>query len=51
MSIRAILILNKTDLTIITQPQHLTDHCPNACIVQTAITEDIGIDKLKEYYT
>lgn len=44
---RAVLILNKTDLTIITQPQHLTDHCPNACIVQTAITEDIGIDKLK----
>ena len=44
---RAVLILNKTDLTIITQPQHLKDHCPNAYIVQTAITEDIGIDKLK----
>ena len=44
---RAVLILNKTDLNIITQPQHLADHFPTACIIQTAITEGIGIDSLK----
>ena len=44
---RTILILNKTDLSIITKPQDLSDYCPNACIVQTAITEGIGIDSLK----
>ncbi|MDE0088780.1 MAG: tRNA uridine-5-carboxymethylaminomethyl(34) synthesis GTPase MnmE [Candidatus Poribacteria bacterium] len=44
---RAILILNKIDLPAIVQPQALTDHCPKVCIVQTAITEDKGIDVLK----
>ncbi len=44
---RAILILNKTDLHMLTHPQNLSDHCPVPCIVQTAITEDIGIDTLK----
>ncbi len=44
---RAILILNKTDLPIYTHPQNLSDHCPNVSIVETAITEDIGIDMLK----
>ena len=44
---RAILILNKTDLPLLTSPQNLTDHCPNACIIQTSITEDLGIDTLK----
>lgn len=45
---RAILILNKTDLSKITHPQNLYDHCPNACIVETAITVEIGIDTLKK---
>lgn len=44
---RAILILNKTDLHILTHSQHLSNHIPNASIVQTAITEEIGIDTLK----
>lgn len=44
---RAILILNKTDLTTIVQPQMLSEHSPKSCVVQTAITEDVGIDTLK----
>ncbi len=44
---RAILILNKIDLPTIVQAQALTDHCPNVRVVQTAITEDKGIDTLK----
>ena len=44
---RSILILNKTDLPNLTYPQDLSDHCPNARIVQTSITEEIGIDALK----
>ena len=44
---RAILILNKIDLPIIVQPQALTDHCPKAQVVQTAITHGKGIDTLK----
>ncbi|MDE0317483.1 MAG: tRNA uridine-5-carboxymethylaminomethyl(34) synthesis GTPase MnmE [Candidatus Poribacteria bacterium] len=44
---RAILILNKIDLPAIVQPQTLTNHCPDVRIVQTAITEDKGIDVLK----
>lgn len=44
---RAILILNKTDLPIITRPRDLSVHCPKACIVKTAMTEGKGIDDLK----
>ncbi len=44
---RAILILNKIDLPTIVQPQTLTNHCPKARVVQTAITEGKGIDALK----
>lgn len=44
---RAILILNKIDLPTIVQPQTLTDYCPKARVVQTAITEGKGIDVLK----
>ena len=44
---RAILILNKIDLPTIVQPQALTDRCPKARVVQTAITEGKGIDVLK----
>lgn len=44
---RAILILNKIDLPTIVQPQTLIDHCPKVHIVQTAITENKGIDALK----
>lgn len=44
---RAILILNKIDLPTIVQPQALTNHCPKARVVQTAITEGKGIDALK----
>ncbi|MDE0634810.1 MAG: tRNA uridine-5-carboxymethylaminomethyl(34) synthesis GTPase MnmE [Candidatus Poribacteria bacterium] len=44
---RAILILNKIDLPTIVQPQALVNHCPKARVVQTAITEEKGIDALK----
>ena len=44
---RAILILNKIDLSIVTQQQDLSDHCPKTRVVQTAITEEKGIDVLK----
>ena len=44
---RTILILNKIDLPTILQPQALTDHCPKARVVQTAITEGKGIEALK----
>ena len=44
---RAILILNKIDLTTIVQPEILSNHCPKTGVVQTAITENIGIDTLK----
>ncbi len=44
---RAILILNKIDLPTIVQPGILSNHCSKARVVQTAITEDIGIDSLK----
>jgi len=44
---RVILILNKTDLPVITQPHVLSDHCPKARIIQTAITEGNGIEELK----
>ncbi len=44
---RAILILNKIDLSIVIQQQDLSDHCPKTRVVQTAITEGKGIDVLK----
>ena len=45
---RAILILNKIDLPILT-PQHvLSGHCQDFCVIKTAITEGKGIDTLKD---
>ena len=44
---RAILILNKIDLSIVIQQQDLSDYCPKTRVVQTAITEGKGIDALK----
>ena len=44
---RSILILNKIDLPITTQPQVLSGHCPKVRVIQTAITEGKGIDSLK----
>lgn len=45
---RSILILNKIDLPILTDLKVLSNHSPNACIVQTAIPEGKGIDALKD---
>ena len=44
---RAILILNKIDLSIVIKQQDLSDYCPKTRVVQTAITEGKGIDALK----
>ena len=44
----AILVLNKIDLPRILPLQTLTDHCSNAPIAQTAITEGKGIEDLKK---
>lgn len=44
---QSILILNKVDLSMVLKPQVLIDHCPKTRVVQTAITEDKGIEALK----
>ena len=44
---KAILILNKVDLPIVTSSTVLLTHCPNKRIVQTAIPDGKGLDKLK----
>ncbi len=44
---QAILILNKTDLPIVTRPEALREFCPEKRVVQTAIPEGNGLDALK----
>ena len=44
---RSILILNKIDLPVSLPPHILTEHCPKTQVIQTAITDRIGIDVLK----
>lgn len=44
---KAILILNKTDLPIVTQQETLHVHCPKKRVVQTAMPEGKGLDALK----
>ena len=46
-SSKAILILNKVDLPVVTPSTTLLAHCPKKRIVETAIPEDKGLDKLK----
>ena len=44
---RAILILNKIDLPVVTAPAALLAHCPEKRVVETAIPEGKGLEKLK----
>lgn len=44
---RAILILNKIDLPVVTAPTALLRHCRKKRVVETAIPEGKGLDKLK----
>ncbi len=44
---RAILILNKIDLPVVTTPTALLAHCPKKRIVETVIPEGKGLDNLK----
>ena len=44
---KAILILNKMDLPVVTSPTALLAHCPKKQVVETAILEGKGLDKLK----
>ena len=46
-SSRAILILNKMDLPVVTSPTALLVHCPKKRVVETAIPDGKGLDKLK----
>ena len=46
-SSRAILILNKMDLPVVTSPTALLAHCPKKRVVETVIPEGKGLDKLK----
>ena len=46
-SSRAILILNKVDLPVVTPSTALLAHCPKKRVVETAIPEGKGIDALK----
>ena len=46
-SSKAILILNKVDLPVVTPSTALLAHCPRKRIVETAIPEGKGIDTLK----
>ncbi|RKU18213.1 tRNA uridine-5-carboxymethylaminomethyl(34) synthesis GTPase MnmE [Candidatus Poribacteria bacterium] len=46
-SAKAILILNKMDLPVVTSPTALLAHCPKKQIVETVIPEGKGLDKLK----
>ena len=46
-SAQAILILNKIDLPVVTAPIALLAHCPEKRVVETAIPEGKGLDKLK----
>ena len=44
---KAILILNKMDLPVVTSPTQLLAHCPKKRVVETVIPEGKGLDKLK----
>ncbi len=44
---KAILILNKVDLPVVTSATVLLTHCPKKRIVETAIPDGKGLDKLK----
>ena len=44
---KALLILNKTDLPIVTPPDALQNYCPKKRVVQTAIPEGKGLEALK----
>ena len=44
---KAILILNKMDLPVVTSPTELLTHCPKKQVVETVIPEGKGLDKLK----
>ena len=44
---RAILILNKIDLSVVTAPTALLAHCPKKRVVETAIPDGKGLDQLK----
>ena len=46
-SSKAILILNKVDLPVVTPSAALLAHCPKKRIIETAIPEGKGLDKLK----
>lgn len=46
-SSKAILILNKVDLPVVTPSAALLAHCPKKRIVETAIPEGKGLNKLK----
>ncbi len=46
-SSKAILILNKMDLPVVTSPTALFVHCPKRQVVETVIPEGKGLDKLK----
>ena len=46
-SSKAILILNKMDLPVVTSPTALLAHCPKKRVVETAIPKGKGLDKLK----
>jgi tRNA modification GTPase len=46
-SSKAILILNKMDLPVVTSPTALLAHCPKKRVVETVIPEGKGLDKLK----
>ncbi len=43
----AILILNKTDLPVVTSPTALLAHCPKKRVVETVIPEGKGLEKLR----
>ena len=46
-SSKAILILNKMDLPVVTSPTALLAHCPKKQVVETVIPQGKGLDKLK----
>ena len=46
-SLKAILILNKVDLPVVTPATTLLAHCPKKRLVETVIPDGKGLDKLK----
>ncbi len=46
-SLKAILILNKVDLPVVTAATTLLTHCPKKRVVETVIPDGKGLDKLK----